>query len=60
MNHRPDSAQLLAAIGSTGGFILANFDRLAATACALVGLVYTLWKWRREYLAKTRPPVARD
>lgn len=53
MSHRPDSAQILAAVGSTAGFLLANFDRIAACACALVGIAYTIWKWRRE--AK-RPP----
>lgn len=48
MNHRLDSAQLIAAAGASGSFILTNYDRLAACACALVGLAYTIWKWRRE------------
>jgi hypothetical protein len=48
MNARLDSAQVFAAIGSAGGFFLANFDRIAAAACALVGCGYTLWKWRRD------------
>lgn len=56
MNHRPDSAQILAAIGSAGGFFLANFDRIAASLCALVGLAYTLWKWRREAATKNAAP----
>lgn len=60
MNHRLDSAQIIAAIGSGGGFLLANFDRLAATLCALVGVAYTLWKWRKEARTKTRAPFARD
>lgn len=53
---RFDSAQLTAALGSALGFALANFDRIAAAACAVVGLVYTLWKWRREARTKTRAP----
>ena len=53
---RPDSAQIFALIGASGGFILANFDRIAATLCALAGLGYTIWKWRREARAKTKAP----
>lgn len=52
MRHHADSAQIIAALGSFGGFILGNFDRLAASACALAGLGYTLWKWRKEAKAK--------
>ncbi len=48
MNDRPDSAQILATLGSAGGFFLANYDRITAALCALVGIAYTLWKWRRE------------
>lgn len=54
MNHRIDSAQIVAALGTAGGFALANFDRIAATLCALVGVAYTLWRWRREARAKRR------
>lgn len=54
MNPRPDSAQILAALGSVGGFVLANFDRLAAASCALIGAAYTLWKWHRD--AKASAP----
>lgn len=54
MNHRPDTAQIVAAIGSAGGFALANFDRIAAALCALAGLGYTLWKWRKEARGKSR------
>jgi hypothetical protein len=46
MNHRIDSVQIVAAIGSAAGYIAANYDRIAATACALAGLGYTLWRWR--------------
>lgn len=53
---RPDSAQILAAAGSAGGFFLANFDRIAASLCAIVGLAYTLWKWRREAAARNAEP----
>lgn len=56
MNHRLDSAQILAALGTTGGFVLANFDRIAASLCALAGLAYTLWKWRREARARADAP----
>jgi hypothetical protein len=45
---RADSAQLASLLGSSAGFIFANFDRILASLCALVGLLYTLWKWRRE------------
>ena len=54
MNLRIDSAQAIAAIGSAGGFLLANFDRIAAAACALAGMGYTLWKWHRD--AKASAP----
>lgn len=56
MNHRADSAQILSALGTVLGFAVANFDRIAATLCALTGVCYTLWKWRREARAKTRAP----
>ncbi len=52
--HRFDSAQVLSAIGAALGFALANFDRVAAAACAVGGLAYTLWKWRREARVKNR------
>lgn len=55
MNPRIDSAQVIAAAGTAGGFILANFDRIAAAACALAGLGYTLWKWHREAKAAAAP-----
>lgn len=54
-----DSAQIFAVIGSAAGFALANFDRLAATACALAGLGYTLWKWRKEARRSPRAPFER-
>ena len=47
MNPRADSAQLVSALGAVAGFVGANFDRVAATLCALVCAAYTLWKWRR-------------
>ncbi len=58
MNPRPDSAQIIAALGSVGGFVLANFDRIAAALCALAGTAYTLWKWHRDAKAAARstPP----
>jgi hypothetical protein len=54
VNHRIDSTQIIAAVGASGGFVLANFDRIAAALCALAGLGYTLWKWRREAAGKGR------
>lgn len=54
MNHRPDSAQVIATIGSLAGFVAANYDRLLAGACAAVGISYTIWKWRREAKSDTR------
>lgn len=56
--NRPDSAQILATIGSVLGFVVANFDRLAASACALAGLGYTLWKWRKEARAEAAAAAA--
>lgn len=58
MHSRFDSAQILAAAGAFGGFFLANFDRIAAASCALVGLGYTLWKWRRDARAGRRSRAA--
>lgn len=49
-----DSAQVLALIGSLGGFILTHYDRIIAALCGLVGIAYTLWKWRREIRRATR------
>lgn len=60
MNTRFDSGQIASAIGAAIGFALANFDRIAAATCALVGIAYTLWKWRREARSKTRGPFPRD
>lgn len=57
MKFHLDSAQVLAFIGSAAGFALANFDRIAATGCALVGLGYTLWRWRKEARRADRPPA---
>lgn len=57
MNNRPDSAQIIAALGSFGGFALANFDRIAAAACALAGLGYTIWKWRKEARSEAAAPT---
>lgn len=45
---RLDSAQIVAAVGSSGGFLLAHYDRITAALCGLVGVAYTLWRWRRE------------
>lgn len=59
MNHRLDSAHIIAALGSVGGFVLANFDRIAAALCALGGLAYTLWKWHREAHARRNKPFPR-
>lgn len=55
MNLRIDSAQIIAFAGSAGGFILANFDRIAAAACAIAGTAYTLWKWHRDAKAAAAP-----
>lgn len=56
MSHRVDSVQVVSTFGAIGGFTLQNFDSLIASACALVCLAYTLWKWRRE----ARTPASRD
>lgn len=47
MNNRADSAQLISLLGALCSFIAANYDRIAAFACALICGGYTLWKWRR-------------
>ena len=56
MNNRIDSGQIASAVGSAASFALLNFDRVAAGLCAVVGIAYTLWKWRREARSKTRGP----
>lgn len=43
-----DSVHFATLAGSVGGWFLANYDRVAGCACALAGLLYTLWKWRRD------------
>ena len=45
---RPDSAQLASIAGTSAAFFGGSVHQWAGTACALAGLAYTLWRWRRE------------
>lgn len=49
-----DSAHLATLLGSFGAWFLSNYDRLAAALCALIGVAYTVWKWRREIRKASR------
>lgn len=48
MKFRFDSAHLAALAGSGFGYVLAHYDQILSAACALAGLAYTLWQWRRK------------
>ncbi|HTJ77672.1 MAG TPA: hypothetical protein VL357_01630 [Rariglobus sp.] len=48
----PDSAQLLALLGASGGYVIGHYDQILAAACAAAGLFYTLWKWKKEASSK--------
>lgn len=58
--NRPDSAQVLCTIGTLAGYLGAHYDRIAATACALVGIGYTIWKWRNDARAKAAAVPAKE
>lgn len=45
---RADSAQVTNLFATLGGFILAEYSHIIASLCALIGIAYTIWKWRRE------------
>lgn len=46
--NRADSAQVTSLIGTITSFALAEYSHIIASLCALVGIAYTIWKWRRE------------
>ncbi len=57
-----DSIQFFAFLGAVGGYMLGNYDKLAAAACSLTLLAYTLWKWykraQKEHEEPAKPTIS--